>query len=79
MAIKPAIEMMKEDLTEKWEGRLDWISINTKDDRQGRARALNISVVPTFVVFRGDTEVGRYTGTQVGILLQIISKAFAPA
>jgi len=79
MTIKPTIEMMKEDLAEKWGERLDWISVNTKEDPTGRARALNISMVPTFVVFRGDVEVGRYTGTQMGILLQIIGKAFAPA
>lgn len=79
MTIKPAIEMMKEDLVEKWEDRLEWTSINTKDDAQSRAKTLNVSVVPTFVVLRDGGEIGRYTGTQIGILLQIINKGFAPA
>jgi len=77
MTIKPTIEMLKEDLAEKYGDQADWISINTKDDPKGRARALDISVVPTFVVFKGDVEVGRYSGTQIGILLAIINKAFA--
>jgi hypothetical protein len=33
--------------------------------------------VPTFVVFKGDVESGRYSGTQIGILLAVINKAFA--
>jgi len=77
MTIKPTIEMIKEDLTEKHGDQVDWISINTKDDPKGRARSLNISVVPTFVVFKGDVEVGRYSGTQIAILLAIIGKAFS--
>lgn len=77
MTIKPTIEMLKEDLAEKYGDQADWISINTKDDPKGRARALDISVVPSFVVFKGDVEVGRYSGTQIGILLAIINKAFA--
>jgi len=77
MTIKPTIEMLKEDLTEKYGERVDWISINTKDDPKGRAARMNVSVVPTFVVFNGDVEVGRYSGTQIAILLAIINKAFA--
>jgi thiol-disulfide isomerase/thioredoxin len=77
MTIKPTIEMIKEDLTEKHGDQIDWISINTKDDPKGRARALDISIVPTFVVFKGDVESGRYSGTQIGILLAVINKAFA--
>jgi hypothetical protein len=77
MTIKPTIEMLNEDLIEKHGERVDWISINTKDDPKGRAARMNISVVPTFVVFNGDVEVGRYSGTQIAILLAIINKAFA--
>jgi hypothetical protein len=77
MTIKPTIEMLKEDLTEKYGEKADWISINTKDDPKGHARRFEISIVPTFVVFRGDVEIGRYSGTQIGILLAIINKAFA--
>ena len=76
MTIKPAIEMLKEDLVEKYGDQIDWISINTKEDPKGHARRLGVSVVPTFVVFKGDVESGRYTGTQIGILLAVINKAF---
>jgi thiol-disulfide isomerase/thioredoxin len=77
MTIKPTIEMIKEDLAEKHGDQVDWISINTKDDPKGRAAKMNVSVVPTFIVFKGDVEVGRYSGTQIGILLAIINKGFA--
>jgi thiol-disulfide isomerase/thioredoxin len=77
MTIKPSIEMLKEDLAEKWGDQIDWISINTKDDPKGRAVSMGITVVPTFVVFKGDVEVGRYSGTQIAILIALINKAFA--
>lgn len=71
--IKPALDDMKEE----FEGRLEWFSINIKDDERNTARALQVSVVPTIVVFKGDTEVGRYSGTQITILYSLIRKALA--
>ena len=63
MTIKPAFE-----------GKIDWISVNTKEDEKGLSTRFQVSAIPTFVVFKGNTEVGRYTGTQVSILYQLIRK-----
>lgn len=71
--IKPALD----DIKEEFEGKLEWFSINIKDDERNTARALQVSVVPTIVVFKGDTEVGRYSGTQITILYTLIRKALA--
>lgn len=71
--IKPALE----DIKEEFEGKLDWISINTKEDPKGYAPRLGVSVVPTIVVFKDDTEIGRYSGTQISIIYQLIRKALA--
>ena len=71
--IKPALE----DIKEEFEGKIDWISINTKDDPKGYAQRFNISVVPTIVVFKGDLEVARYSGTQISIIYQIIRKGLS--
>lgn len=73
MTIKPSIEFLKEE----FEDKLDWISVNTKDDPKGYASRLGIAVVPSFVVFKGQTEIGRYSGTQLAILYQLIRKALA--
>lgn len=71
--IKPALE----DIKEEFEGKIDWISINTKEDPKGYAPRLGVTVVPTVVVFKNDTEIGRYSGTQVSIIYQLIRKAIA--
>lgn len=71
--IKPALE----DIKEEFEGKIEWISINTKEDPKGYAPRLGISVVPTIVVFKDDTEIGRYSGTQISIIYQLIRKALA--
>jgi thiol-disulfide isomerase/thioredoxin len=73
MTIKPSIEQLKEE----FEDRLDWISVNTKDDPKAYAPRLGISVVPSFVVFKGQTEIGRYSGTQLSIVYQLIRKALS--
>jgi thioredoxin 1 len=73
MVIKPALEMLKEE----FEGRIEWISINTKEDPKAVARVLNISIVPTIVVVRDGMEVGRHSGTQIGIFYTLIRKALA--
>ena len=77
MAIKPSIEVLKEDLTEKYGTSIDWNSVNTKEDPKGLSISLGITVVPTFVVFKDNTEVGRYSGTQLAIVIALINKAFS--
>lgn len=73
MVIKPALE----DIKEEFEGQIEWISINTKEDPKAVAQLLNISVVPSFVIVKDGIEVGRYSGTQVGILYALIRKGLA--
>jgi thioredoxin 1 len=73
MVIKPALE----DIKEEFEGRIEWISINTKDDPKAAAPRLGITVVPSFVVVVDGTEIGRYSGTQIGILYTLIRKSLA--
>lgn len=68
--IKPALEMLKEE----FEGQIEWISINTKEDPKAVARLMNISVVPTIVVVKDGMEVGRYSGTQIAIFYTLIRK-----
>lgn len=71
--IKPALEMLREE----FEGQIEWISINTKEDPKAVARLMNISVVPTIVVVRDGMEVGRHSGTQIAIFYTLIRKALA--
>ncbi len=71
--IKPALDMLKEE----FEGRIEWISINTKEDPKAVARLMNISVVPTIVVVKDGMEVGRHSGTQIAIFYTLIRKALA--
>ena len=73
MTIKPSLAMVKEE----FEDRLDWNSVNTKDDPKGYARKYGVSTVPTIIVFKGNTEIGRYSGTQIGIIYQLIRKALS--
>lgn len=72
--IKPAIE----DLKEEFEG-VQWVSVNTHDDEKEIARKLNVSVVPTIVVFRKNQEVGRHSGTAMGVYYSILRKALSAA
>jgi len=73
MTIKPSLEMIKEE----FEDKLDWNSVNTKEDPKGYARKFSVTVVPTIIVFKGNTEIGRYSGTQIAIIYQLIRKALA--
>jgi thioredoxin-like negative regulator of GroEL len=73
MTIKPSMEMIKEE----FEDKIDWNSINTKDDPKGYAQKFGVTVVPTVIVFKGNTEIGRYSGTQIAIIYQLIRKALA--
>ena len=71
--IKPALE----DIKEEFEDKIDWNSINIKDDPKGYTQKFQVSVVPTIIVFKGNTEIGRYSGTQISIIYQLIRKALA--
>lgn len=71
MTIKPALE----DIKEEFEGKIDWISVNTKEDPKRLSGRFQVSVVPTFIAFKGNAEVGRYSGTQIGVIYQLIRKA----
>lgn len=73
--IKPALD----DVKEEFEGRIEWFSINIKDDHRNTAMALQVTVVPTIVVFKGDTEIGRYSGTQMTIIYALIRKGLSMA
>jgi thiol-disulfide isomerase/thioredoxin len=70
--IKPAIEDLKEEFDQ-----VEWISVNTHDDKQGLASRFGVSVVPTIVVVKGDQEIGRHSGTAMMIYYSILRKALA--
>lgn len=71
--IKPALE----DIKEEFQGKIDWISVNTREDPNGYSQRFQVSIVPTFIVFKRDVEIGRYSGTQIAIIYQLIRKALA--
>jgi thioredoxin 1 len=71
--IKPALEDMKEEFAD----RLEWHSFNIHKDPRRTAAQFNISVVPTIVVLKNNVEIGRHSGTQIGIYYTIIRKALA--
>lgn len=68
--IKPALE----DIKEEFEGKIQWLSVNTKQDIDGLTQTYNVLVVPTIIVFKGNLEIARYSGTQISIIYQIIRK-----
>ena len=72
--IKPALEDIKEEFTGQIQ---EWVSINTKDDPKGIAYKFGVTVVPTIVVLKNNVEVGRHSGTQIGIYYTLIRKALA--
>lgn len=68
--IKPAIEDLKEEFSQ-----MNWVSVNTHADSQGYAQKFGVSVVPTIVVLKKDVEIGRHSGSSIGIYYTIIRKA----
>jgi thioredoxin-like negative regulator of GroEL len=70
--IKPAIEDLKEEFSQ-----MTWVSVNTHADSQGYAQKFTVSVVPTMVVLKNGTEVGRHSGSSIGIYYTILRKALA--
>ena len=60
------------------ESRISYLGLDyTKRDPQGRTAALQVSAVPTFVLFRHGAEIGRIVerplGTLEGSLAKIVS------
>ena len=70
--IAPALEAMGEDFP-----NVNWVSVNTKEDREGYVDRFKISVVPTLVFLKGSTEVARHTGANVGLYYTLLRKALA--
>lgn len=70
--IAPALEAMMEDYP-----NVNWVSVNTKDDRDGYVDKFRISVVPTLVFVKNGVEVARHTGAAVGMYYTLLRKALA--
>jgi thioredoxin 1 len=70
--IAPSLEAMGEDFP-----NVTWISVNTKEDREGYVDRFKISVVPTLVFLKGGVEVARHTGANVGLYYTLLRKALA--
>ena len=68
--IKPAIETLKEE----FEG-VQWVTVNTHNDTDELARKFHVSVVPTIVVTKNGTEVGRHSGTNMITYYSILRNA----
>lgn len=68
--IKPAIEDLKEEFS-----TANWISVNTHQDTNGYAAQHKVAVVPTIVVLKNNIEVGRHSGSSIGIYYTILRKA----
>jgi thioredoxin 1 len=72
VTIKPSLEMLKEEFPEA-----TWVSVNIKEDFKGVAAQYGVKVVPTILFFRDGVEVGRHSGSNVGIYYTLMRKAFA--
>jgi thiol-disulfide isomerase/thioredoxin len=70
--IKPALDTLKEDFPEA-----TWVSINTKEDFKGVAATHNVKVVPTLIFFREGVEVGRHSGSSIGLYYTLMRRATA--
>ena len=70
--IKPAVEQMKEDFPQ-----VTWETVNTHDDEKGIARTLKVQAVPTIVVYKNGSEIGRHSGTNVIMYYGLLRKAIA--
>ena len=68
--IKPAVEVMKEDYE-----AVKWVSVNTHQDTQGIAARFGVTIVPTIVFLKEGVEVGRHSGSSMGIYYQLIRRA----
>lgn len=73
-AIKPAISMMQDEFPD-----VEWISVNTHDDKEDLATRFNVTVVPTMVVVcLKDNQVvfkDSYSGTVIANYYRIVRNA----
>jgi hypothetical protein len=54
-----------------------WISVNTKEDREGYVDTYKVNVVPTLVFLKNGVEVARHVGSAVGMYYTLLRKALA--
>ncbi len=72
VTIKPAVEDMKEEFDQ-----VEWVSVNTQADTKGFVAKFGVRAWPTMVILKNGQEVGRHTGTTMGIYYSLIRKALA--
>jgi thioredoxin reductase (NADPH) len=70
--IKPALDDIKAEFADSIQ---EWISVNIKQDPEGIARRLGVTHVPTVVVLKDTVEVGRHSGSQIGLYYTLLRKA----
>lgn len=70
--IAPAIDAMMEDYP-----NVNWVSINTKEDRDGVVDRFKVTVVPTLVFTKNGVEVGRHVGANVAMFYTLLRKALS--
>jgi thiol-disulfide isomerase/thioredoxin len=69
----PTVTNLKEEFAD-----VTWVSVNTHEDPTELARRLQVVSVPTIVVLKGSTEVGRHSGTSAIGYYVAFRKAFLP-
>ncbi len=72
--IKPALDDLKEEFADCIQ---EWVSINTKEDPKAIAHRLGVTVVPTLIFLKNNVEIGRHSGSQIGIYYTLLRKACA--
>lgn len=72
--IKPSIEQLKEEFEDSIPPQ-NWIAVNTHQDTNDYRNKFQVSVVPTLVVVKNGVEVGRHSGSTIGLYYTIIRKA----
>ena len=68
--IKPSLDDLKQEFDD-----VKWTSVNTHVDMHGLGKKMGIQVVPTIVVFKNGTEVGRHSGANMIMYYTLIRKA----
>ena len=73
-AIKPALSLLKDDFPD-----VEWVSVNTHDDKEDLATRFNVTVVPTMVVVCVKDNVvvykDSYSGTAIANYYRIVRNA----
>jgi thiol-disulfide isomerase/thioredoxin len=68
--IKPSIEILKEDFPQ-----VEWITVNTHEDRNDFVRKFGISIVPTIAVVSSSGAIEKHTGTDMMGYYRILRNA----